>query len=177
MSVVDDFECVSKIVQQSEKFICGEMAKLQRELKKCNLSLTVCESKIKEQDVKIQKLETESKAQDQKISILQTEKQSLLEQVRALQAQVDSPNAHIACKSAIQNAFASALQSVLPDSNVAAMDTSVTDTSVLQPLPPESMAYVQLTSTPLQQLPVPDPQLTQACRVTLGKRKSSATSE
>ena len=142
MSVVDDFECVSKIVQQSEKFICGEMAKLQRELKKFKKSLTECESKIKEQNVKIQKLETESKAQDQKISILQTEKQSLLEQVRALQAQVDSPNAHSVCKSAIQKAFASALQSVLPDSNVAAMDTSVTDSSVLQPLPPESIAYV-----------------------------------
>lgn len=177
MSIADDFECVSKVVQQSEKYICGEIGKLQLELKKCNQSLSVCEAKIKEQDVKIQKLELKSVAQDQKINSLQTEKQSMLEQIRGLQALVESPNAHTACKSAIQKAFASALQSILPDSNVAAMDTSVTDTSVLQPLPPESMAYVQLTSTPLQQVPVPDPQLNQACRVTLGKRKSSATSE
>lgn len=177
MSVADDFECVSKVVQQSEKFICGEIGKIQQELKKCNQSLSVCQTKIKEQDVKIQKLELESIAQGQRISRLQTEKQSMLEQIRGLQALVDSPNAHSACRSAIQKAFASALQSVLPDSNVAAMDTSVTDTSVLQPLPSESMAYVQLTSTPLQQLPVPDPQMNQACRVTLGKRKSSATSE
>ena len=179
MSVVDDLECVSKIVQQSEKYLCGEMSKLQREFKKCNQTVTACESRIKEQEVKIQKLEVESKAQDQKITNLQTEKQSLLEQVRELQAQVDRPDAHDACRATLQRAFASALDSVLPVSNVnaAAMDRSVTDTSVLQSLHPESMGCLQITSTPLQHLPIADPQLTQTCRMTLGKRKSSATSE
>ena len=181
MSEADDLEYVTKIVQQSEKFICGELAKLQRELKNCTQSLKVCETKMKKQDVTIQKLETELKVQDQKISSLQTEKQSLIEQVMVLQTQVDNPKAHSACKSAMEKAFTSALQSVLFDSNVPAMDTSATNISELQPLPLEPTSYIQVSSTPQQQVPAPDPPRYEAFKVDLGKRKfipeTSSTSE
>ena len=85
MSVDDDLECISKIMQQSEKYICGEISKLHGELKNCNQSFRVCETKMKQQDVRIEKLECQVKAQDQKINILQTEKQNLLERVNAMQ--------------------------------------------------------------------------------------------
>ena len=127
MSVDDDLECISKIVQQSEKYICGEISKLHGELKNCNQSFRVCETKMKQQDVRIEKLECQVKAQDQKINILQTEKQNLLERVNALQTKVDNPNTHTDCKATMQKVFASALKSILPETN-----ESVTDIILLK---------------------------------------------
>ena len=177
MSTADDCEFVRKIVEKSEKYICAELVKLQREVRSWSESLKGCHTNMKAQDAKIKKLETALQVQDHKISTLQTEKQGLLEQVEALKAQIENFNAHSACKLTIQKAFASALQSVLPDDNLPSMDTSVLETSVVQQLPPEPMSYMEVTSTPQQQEAAPV-QLYQARHSNLGKRKfPSSTSE
>ena len=132
--------------------MCGEISKLHGELKNCNQSLRVCETKMEQQDVRIEKLECQVKAQDQKINILQTEKQNLLDRVNALQTKVDNPNTHTDCKATMQKAFASALQSTLPETNESVMDFSFAETSVT--LPPEPMSYIEVTST-LQPGPQP----------------------
>ena len=55
MSTADDCEFVRKIVEKSEKYICAELVKLQREVRSWSESLKGCHTNMKAQDAKIKK--------------------------------------------------------------------------------------------------------------------------
>ena len=97
MSVSNDFECITKVVQLSEKSICVELAKVQRKLKICEAKLKeqdgtiqilkLCEAKIEEHNAKMQTLE-------QKLTVLENENKSLMEQITCLQVDKNIINIH-----------------------------------------------------------------------------------
>lgn len=146
MSLTDDLDFVSKLIHQSEKVLCAEMAKVRKSMKS---------------------QEEANKALEQRVTALEHENESLHREVSELQhqlAECQQKYSHDDCSIKMQNAFSAALNSFpLP------MGPPILRDYNLVSLP-------NITSTPTTVGTNPEPtgnEMYKASRLSFGKRKAA----